>query len=532
MFGDAQSTVELILKGKDEASPAFDAVIGKIDGSGGLTNLLSVGLVGAAGLAVGAVAAVGVAAFNFSQETDEAMRLVRAKTGLTDEALTEFETQALDVFDNNWGDSIGDVTAAMTIAKQVTGAEGEALAGITENALIMRDVFDKDVAQSIDASKVLMDEFGLSSEQAYDFITTGIQNGLDRNGDLLDTIGEYGNLFGDAGFSAEAFYAIMETGVEGGVLGTDKIADSIKEMQIILNEGKDDAVLALDTIGLNYDDMAAAVSTGQATWADYFPEIIGGLNDIEDPILRNQAQVAIFGTMAEDLGASFTEGLSTATTTMAEMEGATAAAGDSVSQGLGPAWEAFSRSFLVAIKPVGDVLGEILMDMIPLLLESDGKIKVFFDGIANGLDAWRGIFVNAGIAWDLFKQKILDFISPWGEFIDVFIRFGDWLRSNPFDFEMNFPELPDWATPGSPIPLHTAWKNFGDDLQRMDFTPQMNFAQVAPLAGAAGSQAPLSAAGVGGGNTLNIYVQDQATGQQLLRLVRELQRTSTVTVRQ
>src|SRR5690606_1684169 len=112
----------------------------------------------------------------------------------------------------------------------------------------------------------------------------------------LDTIGEYSGLFSEAGFTAAEMFSIMETGAQGGVLGTDKIADSIKEMGIILNEGGDEVAAAFDTIGLSFGDIQQSVADGEATWADYFDDIVGGLQGIDDPLLRNQAQVAIFGT--------------------------------------------------------------------------------------------------------------------------------------------------------------------------------------------------------------------------------------------
>jgi hypothetical protein len=44
-----------------------------------------------------------------------------------------------------------------------------------------------------------------------------------------------------------------------------------------------------------------------------------------------------------------------------------------------------------------------------------------------------------------------------------------------FSFKVNLPTLPAWATPGSPIPLHTAWKDFERFLDSAEFEPNMNF---------------------------------------------------------
>ena len=54
------------------------------------------------------------------------------------------------------------------------------------------------------------------------------------------------------GFSADEFFSIMETGSAGGVLGTDKIADSVKEMGIRLNENAKGVSEAFTAMGLDF----------------------------------------------------------------------------------------------------------------------------------------------------------------------------------------------------------------------------------------------------------------------------------------
>ena len=59
--------------------------------------------------------------------------------------------------------------------------------------------FDFDVAESTRAATQLMQKFGLSSDEAYNLIAQGAQNGLNKNGDLLDVINEYSNQYSQAG---------------------------------------------------------------------------------------------------------------------------------------------------------------------------------------------------------------------------------------------------------------------------------------------------------------------------------------------
>ncbi len=337
-----------------------------------LGGALKVGALGAAAgiAAVGSAAvAVTVKAVDFAGETTAAMDLVAARTGATGKELEDFKDIALDVFAQNWGSSIEDVALAMAEVNTITKLEGKELEKTTAKALALEERFDKGINESVDATNSLMENFGLTSDQAFDFLTKGLQGGLDSSGDFLDSIAEYSNQFSNAGFDAGQFFSIMETGSQSGVLGTDKISDAVKEMTVRLNEGGADVGEAFTSIGLDFDKISGSVAAGDETWADYFQNIVGGLNGIEDPIARSQAQAAIFGTMAEDLGVGFTEGLNAATTSIEDMAGATETATKD-GQDLGTAWEGAMRQLMVSLEPAAQ-------ELLPLLVEGVGKFGEF-----------------------------------------------------------------------------------------------------------------------------------------------------------
>ena len=94
------------------------------------------------------------------------------------------------------------------------GIERRAAGNVGEADIREADAFGIEVNESVMAAKNLMTEFGLSGEQAMDFVAKGMQSGLNASGDFIDSISEYGNLFADAGFSADQMYSIMATGAE------------------------------------------------------------------------------------------------------------------------------------------------------------------------------------------------------------------------------------------------------------------------------------------------------------------------------
>lgn len=55
---------------------------------------------------------------------------------------------------------------------------------MTENAMTLEDTFDMDMSESLRGAEALMTHFGLTSEQAFDLLAAGAQNGFHGNGQI------------------------------------------------------------------------------------------------------------------------------------------------------------------------------------------------------------------------------------------------------------------------------------------------------------------------------------------------------------
>lgn len=102
-----------------------------------------------------------------------------------------------------------------------------------------------------------------------------------------------------------------------------------------------------------------------------------------------------------------------------------------------------------------------------------------------------------------FKDKAVEFFTEFGDFVSEKIDqvkqaienllsaargLKDWIENNVLDFHISVPALPDWATPGSPLPIHTAWKAFADEMNGMDIRPRVDMSQMKELIDISGSQ--------------------------------------------
>lgn len=188
------------------------------------------------------------------------------------------------------------------VNKNLGDMSAESLQSTTEAAFALRDTFDYDIAESTRAAKAMMDNFGISGEKAFELIATGAQNNLDYSGEMIDSINEYSIQFGKLGFTADDMFNIFQKGADSGAWNLDKVGDAIKEFSIRAIDGSDSTAEGFKSIGLNAAEMTAEFGKGGESAKKAFSETVKALSSIEDPLEKDAAGVALFGTMWEDLG--------------------------------------------------------------------------------------------------------------------------------------------------------------------------------------------------------------------------------------
>ena len=98
--------------------------------------------------------------------------------------------------------------------------------------------------------------------------------------------------------------------------------------------------------------------------------------------------------------------------------------------------------------------------------------------IPPALETMRGVFESVMSAIETAVQPVKDL---WDKLVSAIQGFWEWISSHTFEFKISLPDLPDWAVPHSPIPLHTAWKNFANDMSRMRIAPNVDLSKAQDL---------------------------------------------------
>lgn len=338
------------------------------------------------------LAAVGTASVAFAAESQNAMNQFAAATGMATGAMGEYQNAINEVYKGNFGESINDVAQGMGLVKQnIDGIDASNIAEVTEYGYAMQDVFGMDLAENTRAANTLMQNFGVSAQEAYNLMAQGAQNGLDYSGEMLDSISEYSVQFAKVGLDAEDMFNIFASGAENGAFNLDKIGDAVKEFSIRAIDGSKTTQAGFEALGMDADEMAAKFAAGGEGAEQAFNQVIQGLANMDDPVAQSIAGVNLFGTMWEDLGPEVVTSLSTANgaidSTKNSLDDLMSVKYDSLSSALGELWRTIQVDVL---QPIGDML-------IPYVEIAIDKVGEFVDWWNSLGDATQQTIVKFGL---------------------------------------------------------------------------------------------------------------------------------------
>ena len=267
----------------------------------------------AAGFALGAAikktADAVVGCVKRADELKESLNTLQTQTGATDEEMQGLGDSLKNIYADNYGESFDDIAVALAEVKNQTNLTGTELERTTENALALSDTFDFEIQESTRAADMMMKQFGVTSDEAFNLIAQGAQNGLDKNGNLLDSINEYSVHFKQLGFDAEDMFNMFSNGAKAGVFDVDKLGDAVKEFGIRCKDGSNTTIEAFESLGFNADELQQKFAQGGESAQDAFQEVVTALNNCDDEVVKNPAGVNLFGTMWEDMGADAVKAL-------------------------------------------------------------------------------------------------------------------------------------------------------------------------------------------------------------------------------
>lgn len=400
------------------------------------------------GAATGAAAAIGIVASQMGEvlERGNLQRSLRAQLDLTAEESKRAGTIAGNVFAQNYGgsmaevtDAVGAVAGSLALIGDTTDAEMEDL---TKRLLVMGQTFGMDVNELAMSTSLLMrNGIAANGQEATDMLMAAFQRVPPAmRGELMPIVDEYGGYLTGLGFTGQEAMGLIVNAAQNGAIGMDKMGDSLKEFQIRATDMSEATAGAYEILGMNQTDMTNRLLAGGDTAKTAFREIMAGLEGIQDPAAQSQAALALFGTPLEDLGVDkipmFLKQLSNADSAMGEFEGSVGEAGDVLAGGPLESITVFGREMQ------NKIVGLLDDNVLPLFGEFTGALEdsegnalaaaasmVGLGGAVGGFEEAKGVFDSVkegvvGVKDSLVSAKDTA-VSAWGSLKDA----GGWAKT-------------------------------------------------------------------------------------------------------
>ncbi|AJS59509.1 phage tail tape measure protein [Paenibacillus sp. IHBB 10380] len=255
---------------------------------------------------------IGKKAIAAADEYSNAMTTIQQATGATNAQMKATEDIANNLYNQNIGESWGDLGSAIATTMQVTKQTGKDLQNTTKNALLLKDAFGYEVTESVKTAESMMQAFGVTSEQSMGLLVQGVQSGLDQSGKLVETANQYSKPFQELGFTANEMFDTLAAGSNNGKLSLDAVGSAIEQFSTLSTNGSDETRKAFQSLGLNADQMISTFTAGGPQAKQSFSGIMQMLSEIEDPMKRNSIGVALMGDQFKKLDAPIIAAMGTA----------------------------------------------------------------------------------------------------------------------------------------------------------------------------------------------------------------------------
>ena len=348
------------------------------------------------------ITAVKDGAVELATDSSKAYAQFAAQTGIAADAMDGYKKAIQDVYLDNFGESLEEVAEKMGKVKETTGElDPSKLKEMTENAMTLEDTFDMDLSESLRGAEALMTHFGLTSEQAFDLLASGAQNGLNYSDELGDNVAEYSGKFAEAGYSAKDYFELLKNGSQGGAYNLDKVNDSINEVTTRLADGTIEEGLG------NFSDKTKetfeAWKTGGATQKDVIDSIVADIQGTTNEQEKMNMAALAFGTMAEDGGTKFIEALSSTGSafddTKGKMQDLMSVKYDDIESSISGLGRAIRQNVL---QPVVD---EVTPKVTESIQEITGKIPEAVQKVQEMLPVLGGVATAVGVVTAALKVQ-------------------------------------------------------------------------------------------------------------------------------
>ncbi|PHC27405.1 phage tail tape measure protein [Bacillus wiedmannii] len=372
------------------------------------------------------LAAVSAMGIKTAIDFDNSQGQIQAALGVTEKGAENLNNIVKKVWSDGFGESTEEATRGLEkVYQNMRDVPHEELETATKNTLALAKTFDVDLNEATRGAGQLMGEFGLTTEETFDLLAAGAQAGLNYSDELFDNLSEYAPLFRQAGFSADEMFTILANGTANGSYNLDYINDLVKEFGVNVQSGSKGVEEAFGKLPKKTQDVWKSFNEGKATAADVFKSVIGDLKGMDDQVLATQLGVSIFGVKFEDMGNQAVYSLTDVSGGLGETKGAMDKLRKAQEETFSQKWQKTLREAQLALEPLGKMLLDIAMDVLPAVSEAVKDVTGWFNDLSPG--AQKAVIALGGIA--LVAGPTLSVLGRMGGVIGGLVgKIGDFAK--------------------------------------------------------------------------------------------------------
>lgn len=214
-----------------------------------------------------------------------------------------------------WYDYNKGLIEASRLTQNFTGLTGEAADKITTDTQAIADHMGKGFDDTIGAANTLVQQFGISWEEALLKIEDGIQAGADMNGRFIENINQFAPALRDAGVSVDEFVSILAE-TRNGIFDEKGVQDIIKggtRLRAMTKQIAD----SLDACGISSKQMQKDLEEGNITMLDAVQQVSAKLKELpENSQEAGQVMKNVFGRTAAEGGTLLIQSLADVNTNL------------------------------------------------------------------------------------------------------------------------------------------------------------------------------------------------------------------------
>lgn len=224
-----------------------------------------------------AIGGLGIAIGKVASDFDTSGTHIENALDLTKKQLEQAKKVAKTLYSEGFGESLDDVTNAIVQVKQnMKGLNDVDLSYATKSAITLGKEFDSDVNEVTRAGNTLMQNYGLTAQQAFDMMAKGAKNGMNFSNEMFDNMSEYTINFKEAGFSAKEMFAILSNGAEKGY-NLDRLNDTLLEFKLQSEDSGKAYTGAMKSMSKDTQQVFKDYENGKATVSDLYKAVIPDL---------------------------------------------------------------------------------------------------------------------------------------------------------------------------------------------------------------------------------------------------------------